>query len=57
MKSQSKLSHRTSPYKAEKAPKRTCMTCKQLEILNPYYAKNDRPARGDIELLAEAIDA
>lgn len=33
------------------------MTCKQLEILNPYYAKNDRPARGDIELLAEAIDA
>lgn len=32
------------------------MTNEQLNILNPYYAKNNRPARDDIELLAEAID-
>lgn len=55
MKSQSKRSHRTSPYYLEK-PKRKCMTKEQLNILNPYYAKNNRPARDDIELLAEAID-
>ncbi|KIK48446.1 hypothetical protein CY34DRAFT_8271 [Suillus luteus UH-Slu-Lm8-n1] len=55
MKSQSKRSHRSSPYYLEK-PKRKCMTKEQLNILNPYYAKNNRPARDDIELLAEAID-
>ncbi|KAG1825755.1 uncharacterized protein BJ212DRAFT_1295124 [Suillus subaureus] len=56
MKSQSERSHRTSPYEVENTPKRKCMTNEQLNILNPYYAKNDRPTKDDVELLAEAID-
>ncbi|KAG1864114.1 hypothetical protein DFJ58DRAFT_743571 [Suillus subalutaceus] len=56
MKSQSKRSQRTSPYQVENAPKRKCMTTGQLNILDPYYAKNDHPTKDDIELLAKAID-
>ncbi|KIK44588.1 hypothetical protein CY34DRAFT_105877 [Suillus luteus UH-Slu-Lm8-n1] len=55
MKFQSKSSHRTSPYHLEK-PKRKCMTSDQLNILNPYYAKNKHPARRDMKSLAKAID-
>jgi hypothetical protein len=32
------------------------MTSGQLNILNPYYAKNKHPARRDIKSLAKAID-
>ncbi|KAG1871289.1 hypothetical protein DFJ58DRAFT_763174 [Suillus subalutaceus] len=32
------------------------MTTGQLNILDPYYAKNDHPTKDDIELLAKAID-
>ncbi|KAG1784130.1 hypothetical protein EV702DRAFT_1274286 [Suillus placidus] len=55
MKSRSKRSRCTRPYNVENAPKRTCMTTEQLNILDPFYAKNDRPAWNDIELLAEAL--
>ncbi|KAG2159678.1 uncharacterized protein EDB93DRAFT_1324243 [Suillus bovinus] len=47
-------SHCTSPY--QDAPKRRHMTHDQCNILEPYYAKNDRPTWDNIESLAEAID-
>ncbi|KAG1871018.1 hypothetical protein C8R48DRAFT_770615 [Suillus tomentosus] len=56
MTSQSKRSHRTSPFKVENAPKKKYMTHEQLNILEPYYAKNNRPTQDDIKSLAEEIN-
>ncbi|KAG2075084.1 hypothetical protein BDR04DRAFT_1140221 [Suillus decipiens] len=57
MKSQSIRFHHTSSYKVvENTPKKKCMTRKQLDVLEPHYAKNDHPTRDEIELLAEVIN-